>query len=128
MLASSQWSCRHPQLLSRALKTPHTRAACAPKEVEAAAIEAVHAPLLPAPPPAPQAACTPQEVKEVATMDPSIAVHAAPDQMAVSAEDVAAMKAVRLKRRIHEIITKVCECGESNEGCEWCPHAACKGV
>ncbi len=54
----------------------------------------------------PQAACTPKELKELATLDASIAVHAAAEQMAVSDDDRREMASVRLKRRIHEIITK----------------------
>jgi hypothetical protein len=54
----------------------------------------------------PQAACTPKELKELVTM-PSIAISARPEQMAVSEADMAEMKAVRLKRRIVELISKV---------------------
>eukprot|EP00878_Enallax_costatus_P014682 GHUV01015358.1.p1 GENE.GHUV01015358.1~~GHUV01015358.1.p1 ORF type:complete len:463 (+),score=138.55 GHUV01015358.1:726-2114(+) len=50
-----------------------------------------------------QAACTPKELKELVTM-PSIAIHAKPSQLAVSESDQAEMKAVRLKRRIYELI------------------------
>jgi hypothetical protein len=38
---------------------------------------------------------------------PSIAVHAQPSQLAVSEADQAQMKAVRLKRRIFELISNV---------------------
>lgn len=53
-----------------------------------------------------QAACTAKELKELVTM-PTIAVHAAADQLAVSEADKAEMKAVRLKRRIFELISNV---------------------
>lgn len=53
-----------------------------------------------------QAACTPKELKEIVTM-PTIAVSARPEQMAVSDADKAEMKAVRLKRRIFELISNV---------------------
>ncbi|KAF6253362.1 hypothetical protein COO60DRAFT_1273754 [Scenedesmus sp. NREL 46B-D3] len=52
-----------------------------------------------------QAACTAKELKELVNM-PSIAVHAQPSQLVVSAADQAQMKAVRLKRRIFELISK----------------------
>lgn len=51
-----------------------------------------------------QAACTAKELKELVTM-PSIAVHAAADQLAVSEADKTEMKAVRLKRRVFELIS-----------------------
>lgn len=54
-----------------------------------------------------QAACTPKELKELSNLDASIAIHAAPEQMVVSDEDQAAMKAVRMKRRIYDIISQV---------------------
>lgn len=38
---------------------------------------------------------------------PTIAVHAAADQLAVSEADRAEMKAVRLKRRVFELISNV---------------------
>jgi adrenodoxin-NADP+ reductase len=64
-----------------------------------------------APPPSPhtllQAACTPKELKELATLDPSIAVHASSSQMAVSEQDAAEMRRTRMKRRIFDIISKV---------------------
>lgn len=53
-----------------------------------------------------QAACTAKELKELVTM-PSVAVHAQPEQLAVSDADKAEMKAVRLKRRIFELISNV---------------------
>jgi adrenodoxin-NADP+ reductase len=53
-----------------------------------------------------QAACTAKELKELVTM-PSIRVHAPPGQMTVSDADRAEMKAVRLKRRIYELIDAV---------------------
>jgi hypothetical protein len=53
-----------------------------------------------------QAACTAKELKELVTM-PTIAVHAAADQLAVSEADRAEMKAVRLKRRVFELISNV---------------------
>ncbi len=53
-----------------------------------------------------QAACTPKELKEVTGLS-DVACLAAPKQLAVSAEDQAQMKAVRLKRRVHEIIKNV---------------------
>lgn len=53
-----------------------------------------------------QAACTAKELKELVSM-PSIAISANPDQLAVSDADKAEMKAVRLKRRIFELISKV---------------------
>lgn len=54
----------------------------------------------------PQAACTPKELKELVTM-PSIAVHAMSSQLTISESDQAEMKAVRLKRRIYELISNV---------------------
>jgi hypothetical protein len=53
-----------------------------------------------------QAACTPKELKELVTM-PTIAVNAQPEQLAVSDSDKAEMKAVRLKRRVYELISSV---------------------
>jgi adrenodoxin-NADP+ reductase len=53
-----------------------------------------------------QAACTAKELKELVTM-PNIAINASPEQLAVSEADQAAMKAVRLKRRIFELISNV---------------------
>jgi hypothetical protein len=53
-----------------------------------------------------QAACTAKELKELVSM-PSIAVHAQPSQLVVSEADQAQMKAVRLKRRIFELISNV---------------------
>lgn len=53
-----------------------------------------------------QAACTPKELRELLTL-PGLQVHAAPEQLAVSDADVAEMKAVRLRRRVHEIMSKV---------------------
>lgn len=53
-----------------------------------------------------QAACTAKELKELVTM-PNIAINATPEQLAVSEADQAAMKVVRLKRRIFELISNV---------------------
>lgn len=54
-------------------------------------------------PPAPQAACTPKELRELVTLE-DVAVHAPPDQMAVSPADEAEMKAVRMRRRMYDLI------------------------
>eukprot|EP00775_Hariotina_reticulata_P013005 gene13005-13134_t len=51
-----------------------------------------------------QAACTPKELKELVTL-PDIAVHVQPSQLVISEADQAEMKAVRLKRRIYELIS-----------------------
>lgn len=53
-----------------------------------------------------QAACTPKELKELVTF-PDIAVHVQPPQLEISDADQAEMKAVRLKRRIYELISNV---------------------
>lgn len=53
-----------------------------------------------------QAACTPKELKELVTF-PTVAVHAPSEQMAVSPEDTAQMKAVRMRRRMYDLITQV---------------------
>ncbi|GBF88624.1 NADPH:adrenodoxin mitochondrial-like [Raphidocelis subcapitata] len=50
-----------------------------------------------------QAACTPKELRELVTLD-GVAVHAPPDQMAVSPADEAEMKAVRMRRRMYDLI------------------------
>lgn len=54
-----------------------------------------------------QAACTPKELREVCTSLKGVRVHAPPEQMAVSAEDAALMKAVRMRRRMFDLITNV---------------------
>lgn len=59
---------------------------------------------------------------------PTIAINAAPEQMTVSDSDQAEMKAVRLKRRIYELISSVSRlsvsCGWEHEcpmagACDW---------
>lgn len=52
-----------------------------------------------------QAACTPKELKELVTLS-NVAVHAPPDQMQVSPDDLAQMKAVRMRRRMYDLITQ----------------------
>ncbi|KAG2424026.1 hypothetical protein HXX76_014850 [Chlamydomonas incerta] len=53
-----------------------------------------------------QAACTPKELKELLTECGVSARTSAPDQLDVSAADAAEMKATRLKRRVHELVSK----------------------
>ncbi|GLC37127.1 hypothetical protein PLESTB_000983100 [Pleodorina starrii] len=53
-----------------------------------------------------QAACTPKELKELLTECGVSARTAAPDQLVVSEADAAEMKATRLKRRVHELVTR----------------------
>ncbi|KAG2439802.1 hypothetical protein HYH02_010437 [Chlamydomonas schloesseri] len=53
-----------------------------------------------------QAACTPKELKELLTECGVAARTSAPDQLEVSAADAAEMKATRLKRRVHELVSK----------------------
>ncbi|GFR51380.1 hypothetical protein Agub_g13809 [Astrephomene gubernaculifera] len=53
-----------------------------------------------------QAACTPKELKELLSECGVEAGTAAPDQLAVSEADAAEMKATRLKRRVHELVSK----------------------
>lgn len=52
-----------------------------------------------------QAACTPKELKELLNF-PNVATHAPADQMVVSSADEALMKTSRIKRRVHEVVTK----------------------
>lgn len=56
---------------------------------------------------------------------PSIAISANPDQLAVSDADKAEMQAVRLKRRIFELISKVrtvISCQHFDHGCNFGVH------
>ncbi|KAG2482330.1 hypothetical protein HYH03_018739 [Edaphochlamys debaryana] len=53
-----------------------------------------------------QAACTPKELKELLTECGVAARVAAPEQLSVSAADAAEMKATRIKRRVHELVSK----------------------
>jgi hypothetical protein len=53
-----------------------------------------------------QAACAPKELKELVNL-PNIGVHAAPGQLSVSEQDVAEMKATRMKRRIFDLVSTV---------------------
>ncbi len=64
---------------------------------------------------APQAACTPKELKELLTL-PGITAAAAPDQLALSAEDQAEVKATRIKRRVVDIITSAVAAGAQQQG------------
>lgn len=64
--------------------------------------------------PAPQAACTPKELKELLTL-PGISASAAPDQLALSTEDQAEVKATRIKRRVVDIITSAVAAGQQQQ-------------
>ncbi|KXZ43745.1 hypothetical protein GPECTOR_81g194 [Gonium pectorale] len=64
-----------------------------------------------------QAACTPKELKELLGECGVTACVADPGQLAVSAADAAEMKATRLKRRVHELVTKaVADAGTGGAG------------
>ena len=54
-----------------------------------------------------QAACTPKELKELTT-ELGVVARVLPGQLAVSEQDEQEMKATRMKRRIVDLITKVC--------------------
>ncbi len=54
----------------------------------------------------PKAACTPKELKELLTECGVAARTSAPDQLEVSTADAEEMKATRLKRRVHELVSK----------------------
>eukprot|EP00198_Chlamydomonas_reinhardtii_P004065 XP_001693401.1 NADP adrenodoxin-like ferredoxin reductase [Chlamydomonas reinhardtii] len=64
-----------------------------------------------------QAACTPKELKELLTECGVTAATSAPDQLDVSAADAAEMKATRLKRRVHELVSKAAAAGGGSGPC-----------
>jgi hypothetical protein len=67
-------------------------------------------------PAAAQAACTPKELRELVGLS-NVAVHAPEEQMRVSPADVAEMKAVRMRRRMYDLITQVWPWGKGSVGC-----------
>lgn len=58
---------------------------------------------------------------------PRVAVHADPSQLVVSADDQAEMKAVRLKRRVYELVVNVSVTGIMMviAKCLICVHETC---